>query len=202
MKRLLAMLLLMAMGFSGNVMAEEVKPKQVMHKEEVSAVPVLYSDEEESAEPVLISEEIMDHGIAPELIGAMRNAGFSGCAVKVLEEEIDFDTKSQVKDGVLYLPLRHTLEKLGYEIVWNQENRSIDIIDGAGFTTVYLGKNFYFKNKMAPIELSGAPYVTMGRTMVPVEFFWLILDESMVIDSNDVISIRMRWRSTPDLSKL
>lgn len=170
------------------VLYEEVTidgiPVPVLFEETEEVVPVLIETEESVTEPQ--PELIMDGGALP-IFTNDRNAAFGKCAVTIEETNVDFDVEVMVLDGVVYLPLRFCAENLGYEVTWNSETESVDLIKGAKFTTVYIGKNSYFKNRMAPGELSGPPFVTEGRTLVPIEFFYTILEESFVIDSNTVV---------------
>lgn len=180
MKKLIVLILMMALLTSVTVTANEVVP--TLYKEEVSeeAVPVLISEIETT------SEVITDGGIMPELIGNKKNSLFENGKVFVGTEEVVFDQGPMVKDGVVYLPLRYTLETLGFTVTWNNEERSIDVMKGARFTKLYLNRNYYSKNKMTPIELSGAPFAANGRTLVPVEFFYLILEESIRVENNEI----------------
>lgn len=88
---------------------------------------------------------------------------------------ISYDTQPQIVDGKVMVPLRYTLEEMGYQVNWNKATFSVDLIKGAQFTSLYIGKNSYFKNKMAPIELSIEPKMIDGRTLIPIEFFYEIL---------------------------
>lgn len=136
----------------------------------------------------------------------------------VLVEEFKLDDIIIMKDGhmiesevsiqeinnVTMIPLRATLEAAGFTVKWNEENRSIDISKGAQFTTIYIDKNSYFKNKMAPSELSAAPIILNNRTLVPAEFFteilninvsvskgsFTLLDSEIVINSGYVNEIK------------
>lgn len=205
MKRLLVLTLMMALLTSVAVSAEEttetVETTNVAvptlynaeEAEETTAVPTLYNEEEAdstTAVPTLINEEVeaiaVDGGVMPELYGNEKNQLFVDGKVFVGTEEVVFDQGSMVKDGVAYLPLRHTLEALGFTVSWDDSDKSIEVIRGVQYTKLYLDRNYYTKNKMAPVELSGAPFATNGRTLVPVEFFYLILDESFEIKSNEV----------------
>lgn len=175
MKKVTALMMMMVLLVTGQVTANAV----VGAGEAEEAVPVLISEDEQL-------DTIMDGGVAPILYGN-RNAHLAGCSVVIGEKAISFDKAPVVKENVLYLPLRYTLEGLGYEVTWNPDTQSVDIMKGAKFTSVYIGRNYYFKNRMAPVELSGAPFIVDGRTMLPVEFFYLMLDESFVIENGEVI---------------
>jgi len=105
-------------------------------------------------------------------------------------ERINYDVELSVIDNITMLPLRFTLEKMGYEVKWNEETRSVEIIKGAQWISFKIGENSYFKNRMAPIELSSAPVIINGRTMVPIEFFSEILSKGINIE-NGKVSFRL-----------
>ncbi|MCK8060727.1 MULTISPECIES: stalk domain-containing protein [unclassified Fusibacter] len=102
------------------------------------------------------------------------------------EEKIVSDVDAQIIDGVVMVPLRSTLEKMGYKVTWNQETRRVEIQQGAQWTSVGIGENAYFKNRMAPAPLSAAPVIVNGRTLVPAEFFSVILGKNLMVESGNL----------------
>lgn len=140
---------------------------------EETAVPTLYgidtADEIEElvVTPVLISEPV------PVLISevpTLYNDKFTNYEITFKDTVIEFDTQPQLIEGKVMLPLRFIAETLGYEVTWNNASKQVDLMKGPHFTSISIGKNSYFKNKMAPRELSIAPTIVDGRTLVPVEF--------------------------------
>lgn len=107
--------------------------------------------------------------------------------VNVDGKEITSDVPVQVIDGVTFLPLRSTLEALGFEVTWNSETKSVELSKGAQWTSVTIGSNAYFKNKMAPHTLSSAPVIVNGRTLVPVEFIADIIGRNMTVENNQIM---------------
>ena len=103
------------------------------------------------------------------------------------DKKIDLDTEPQVIDGVNMVPVAETLRALGYTVTWNGETNSVDINKGAQWTSIKVGENAYFKNRMAASPLSAAPVIVNGRTMVPVEFFYTILNIGMEVESSTII---------------
>lgn len=106
--------------------------------------------------------------------------------VMFMDQKIAFDVQPMEIDGITMVPLRATLEKMGYKVTWNEETKSVEMNKGPKWTSITIGKNAYFKNRMAPQELSLDPVIKDGRTLVPIEFFTEILDinvscENMVI---------------------
>lgn len=105
----------------------------------------------------------------------------------VVDDEIEvLVNKAVLEEGVLMLPLAESLRNLGYEVKWNSETSSVDIIKGAQWTSVKGGVNAYTKNRMAPMTLSAAPTYIDGVTYVPAEFFSKILDLSFTVDSGNI----------------
>lgn len=102
------------------------------------------------------------------------------------EEPIITDVGAKVIDGVLMLPLKAVSEALGYKITWNGETRTVEILKGAQWTSVTIGNNGYFRNKMAHQSLSAAPYIVNGRTMVPAEFFVEILGRDIIVEDYSI----------------
>ncbi len=99
---------------------------------------------------------------------------------------IDLQEPTQWIDGKFMVPVKPVLDKMGYKVTWNAETKSVDISKGAQFTTLYIGRNSYFKNKMAPKELSTAPTILDGRTYVPIEFFSEMLGTGMAIEEREI----------------
>jgi len=114
----------------------------------------------------------------------IHNGKFNGFEIIFNDKVIDFDTKPQVIEGKVMVPLRFVAEALGYKVIWNGEKNSVDLMKGPQFTSVYIGSNSYFKNKMAASPLSIAPTIMDERTMVPVEFLTEILGYGVEFQNN------------------
>jgi hypothetical protein len=102
-------------------------------------------------------------------------------------QAINFDVVPQEINGITMFPLRAMLEEMGYVVKWDGVSRSVEISKDAQWTKITIGENSYFKNKMAPTPLSHAPILVENRTMVPAEFFPVILDKGLEIEKNHVI---------------
>ena len=98
-------------------------------------------------------------------------------------EDIAADVDVQVVDGKVMVPLRAVAEALGYTVTWNNETRSVEISQGAQWTSIAIGENAYFRNRMASHELSSAPVIVDNRTLVPVEFFADILGRYISVEN-------------------
>jgi hypothetical protein len=124
---------------------------------------------------------------------------FTEIAVSYDNEVIDYDVKAQYVDGKLMVPLRYTLEKMGYTVNWNSSLNLIEVNKGAQFTTLSINKNSYIKNRMAPFELSSAPALVDGRTLVPVEFFHEVLSLGFHFENATVMFDLIDPQNTQDL---
>lgn len=110
-----------------------------------------------------------------------------GIEVRLDDAVIESDVDASVIDGVLMLPLKAVAESLGYKVTWNGETRTVEMLQGVRWTSVKIGENSYFKNKMAPQPLSAAPRIVSGRTMVPAEFFVEMLGHDLTVEDGTVI---------------
>lgn len=102
------------------------------------------------------------------------------------DEKLELDVNIKSVDGVLMVPLAEALRSLDYEVTWNNDTQTVEILKGAQFTSLKIGENRYFKNRMAPKELSHEPITIEGRTMVPAEFFYDILGLGLKVDSGNL----------------
>lgn len=109
-----------------------------------------------------------------------------GEAVMYDGENVEADVDVQVIGGITMVPLRATLEAMGYTVTWNAETASVDIMQGAQWTSIAIGKNAYFRNRMAPWSLSAAPVIVNDRTLVPVEFFAEIMGKGITVDNGTI----------------
>ncbi len=109
----------------------------------------------------------------------------TGAKVLVNDVEVELDVDINVIDGVNMIPLSGVLRELGYEVKWNADTSSVDILKGPKWTTIKIGENAYFKNRMAASPLSAAPIIIKGRTLVPAEFFTVVLDLGLAINANE-----------------
>ncbi|MDF2724535.1 MAG: copper amine oxidase domain protein [Paenibacillus sp.] len=96
-----------------------------------------------------------------------------------------------VKDasGAMLVPLRSAAEALGYKVEWRDETRSAELSRGNQWTSVTVGENSYFVNKMAPVSLSAAPVIINDTMLVPVEFFDSTLKLRVVTDASGAYGI-------------
>lgn len=102
------------------------------------------------------------------------------------ETAIASELEAEKVDGVTMIPLRAVVEGMGFEVTWNAENSSVEIMKGAQWTSLKIGENAYFRNRMAPWALSSAPVIVNGNTYVPVEFVPEILNKGLTVENGDL----------------
>ena len=88
--------------------------------------------------------------------------------------------------NTVMMPLRVVAESLGYSVVWHDENRSVELQNGARtMATMTIGSKNYGKVKMA-IQLDHAPEIVNEKTLVPVEFFTEALNLKVEINNSHI----------------
>ncbi len=87
----------------------------------------------------------------------------ANAAIVLTDEVITTD------DGVRMIPLRMVAEELGFEVTWNGEEKSVEIVRGPNWSKITIGRNMYSFAKML-IKLETAPVIVDGSTFVPLSF--------------------------------
>lgn len=72
------------------------------------------------------------------------------------------------------IPLRLVGESLGYEVSWNQETKTSELVRGPQWTALTIGEDNYNFAKML-VKLGTAPVLIEDRTFVPMSFIEEIL---------------------------
>lgn len=102
------------------------------------------------------------------------------------EKLFTFSELNVYKEEEIYMiPLRPVLERLGYEVRWNNKLKQVDISKDMKMASLKQGEEYYFLDK-DPIKLSKAPENKNGVTYVPLEFFKIILDEHIILTGENV----------------
>ena len=97
----------------------------------------------------------------------------SGWPILVNGDKIDAPDAFRNEDGVLMVPVRAIAEKLGYDVTWDGEMRSVRL---GVVINLWIGKNEVHIGRMAPLSISAAPVIVNGTTFVPLDFFRNILN--------------------------
>lgn len=110
-------------------------------------------------------------------------------SIKVNGKEINFKgANPYYKDHTLMLPLRAIAEEaLDFKVIWNNEDRSIELQKNNRWTKIKIDENSYFFARMAPFKLSQGPELKNSSTFVPIEFFEEILKEEVLLEDNSLV---------------
>lgn len=101
----------------------------------------------------------------------------------VLKDELFKNEK-----GVLMIPLRQVAEGLGYEVKWNQETKSAEILKGPQWSLITIGEDKYNFARMH-VELGTAPVLKDLKTYVPISFAEEILKAEVQISKDGTVKI-------------
>lgn len=80
------------------------------------------------------------------------------------------DVQPVIRYGRTFLPMRVTAESLGAEVYWDNANDRVEITKEDMKIEFYIGRSIYYVNG-EPRSASVAPYITEGRTLLPVRDF-------------------------------
>ena len=67
-------------------------------------------------------------------------------------------------EGNTYIPLRAICEKLGFEVNWVAESRTVELVKLPLFITFSVDEDGYTFAKTAPMKLGSAPVIVNDRT--------------------------------------
>lgn len=124
-------------------------------------------------------------------------------SIKVNGKEINFKgANAFYKDDTLMLPLRAIAEEaLDFKVIWNNEDRSIELQKDNRWTKIKIDENSYFFARMAPFKLSQGPELKNSSTFVPIEFFGEILREEVLLEDNNLVVKDKEELEEEELSK-
>ena len=84
------------------------------------------------------------------------------------------------------LPLRIIAENLGYSIVWQADEKQIELKENNDTAAVLkIGSHSYQKGQEV-IGLANAPELVQGKTLVPVEFFTDVLNMKVSVSNSHI----------------
>lgn len=101
----------------------------------------------------------------------------------------DYYTKD---NGQVMIPLRSTIEGLGFKLTWNAKDKKAELTKGAVFTAVELGKDQYFFAKVAPFSLGAAPELHNKNMYVPADFVSKVLQGSIKKTENGALKATLK----------
>ena len=109
--------------------------------------------------------------------------------IMINEKEISLNNSLYInEDGTLMIPLRQIAETLEYEVKWNNETRSVELVKGAQWTSVKIGEDNYNFAKML-VKLGTAPKIKDSSTYVPFNFISEIMQLDTEVTKDGVIKI-------------
>ena len=104
--------------------------------------------------------------------------------------------KPEIARGVVYVPLRGSLEKMGANVRWDERDRAV--VAERGRTDIRLPENGPATVNGRRVALSAPPYIENGNTMVPLRFMAETLGARVSWDSGKRdVSIK-----TPEATKV
>lgn len=84
------------------------------------------------------------------------------------------------------VPLRSVAEALGFELTWNAQTKSVDLLKGIRFTTLTAGKDVYSINKMIT-KLGTAPQLVGSTMYVPASFVSEVIQQNMTVKGDSIV---------------
>lgn len=103
----------------------------------------------------------------------------------VINGEVMQDASVYEKDDILYIPLRAICEKLGFQVNWVNDSRTVELVKLPVFITFSVDEDGYTFAKTAPMKLGSAPVIVNDRTYVPSNFVTEILAGSLEVSSEE-----------------
>jgi len=94
------------------------------------------------------------------------------------------------KDMIVMVPLRVSVEKMGYKVVWNNNIRTVIIYNDQSMYILKINRNRYYSRYNSSAVLSKEPVIRESRTYVPLEFFTTLMKIDAKIDSDGNLLIR------------
>ena len=91
-------------------------------------------------------------------------------------------------EGIRMIPLRMVAEALGFEVTWDGEGKSVEILRGTNWSKVTIGRNVYNFAKML-IKLESAPVIVDATTYVPLSFAEEVLKANVEVMENGSVII-------------
>jgi hypothetical protein len=113
-------------------------------------------------------------------LSALKNLTLDGESVK---------QNSAARD-VKYIPLRRVCEEFGYEVIWNQGSKSVEIRKGRKIILISIGE-IVAQIDSARFDLDAPPILENGETYVPLNFFEQALSLYYHFDSDDSLTLSL-----------
>ncbi len=116
--------------------------------------------------------------------------------IDLFSEESDLEDQEAIKtelgitevNGLNMVHIRPILEKFNFEVNYNNEDKSVEIVRGPYHSIIKVNNNSYYKLRMAPRELSSAPIIQNNKMYVPLEFLTLMVDIALDFEEDKLIA--------------
>jgi Copper amine oxidase N-terminal domain len=117
-------------------------------------------------------------------------------SIQVNGTDLDIaDEAVYVKEDNVMIPLRKVSEALGFTLTWDGQAKATEVLRGAMWSKVTIGKDEYSFAKMG-LQLGKAPEMTNSLTYVPVSFVEKVLQAEVKLDESGLISINEVQKDT------
>jgi hypothetical protein len=132
---------------------------------------------------------VLEGTVEFEVITLFDFNNFDGLPKLIINDEEQNKSPLKNDNGVLMLPFRCVVEKLGYRLVWIGDIKMIVIYKNDKWATVTIGENTYANNFSDIIKLEHSPELIGSSTYIPINFFSEILNVKIETDENGNINI-------------
>ncbi len=93
------------------------------------------------------------------------------------------------EDNITLFPVRKVFEEMGYTIEWNNDTKSVAIVNLPHYITFTIGIDGYTFAKTAPLKLNKAPELIDGTTYAPITLLSEIIGMDVSVDENNNLII-------------
>lgn len=94
----------------------------------------------------------------------------------------------------IMVPIRTAAEALGYQLTWNQDTQSLELVKGNQWLSMQIGQDSYSFAKML-VPLGVAPELTNEKTYVPLSYFEKVMKLQVKINVTGTITIDSKEQS-------
>ncbi len=125
----------------------------------------------------------------------------SELVVVLNDQKVESDAKPFILDGRTLVGLRSVFEKMGAEIIWNAEEKSVSIKVGQKNVHMFIGNRFVFVEqggKTKCYQTDVAPAVYYDRTYVPLRMIAELFDCVVDYYENSADGVKMALIYTPE----
>jgi len=102
--------------------------------------------------------------------------------VSVNGEKVEFDQAPAVIEEVLMLPFRYIAEKLGANVNWNEETKTVFTEYNGSILTLQIGNETIFTGSDA-VKVEKAPVIVNSRTLVPAKVLETLAGVTVAYDA-------------------